>query len=201
METYNLAVATKKLYDSNLELFTLKTVRDILEVRKESTFFNLLSRLLQSKVLLKVERGKYALGKAKINDFSLANFLYSSSYVSFETALNFYNILSQFPYEITSATFKKPVQKTVWNKSFSYIHVQKNLFWGYKKRDSFLVATPEKALLDQLYLASKGWKSLSLDEYDFSSIDTRKFKIYLKKYPVSRQFNKVVKLLVSYFKL
>lgn len=196
-----MAIATKELYDSNLELFTLKTIGDILRVKKESTFYNLLDRLLQNKVLLKLERGKYALGKAKINDFSLASFLYPPSYVSFETALNFYNILSQFPYEITSATLKKPIQKTILDKSFSYIHIQKGLFWGYEKRNNFLVATPEKALLDQLYLSSKGWRSLSLDEYDFSSIDTRKFSAYLKKYPMNRQLNKVVKFLGDYFKL
>ena len=40
METYNLSAITKNIYNSGLTLFTVKTLRDILESHKESTTFN-----------------------------------------------------------------------------------------------------------------------------------------------------------------
>ena len=42
------------------------------------------------------------------------------------------------------------------------ITISKNLFWGYIKEDNYLIADREKALADQLYLASKGIKKFIL---------------------------------------
>lgn len=195
MVTYNLASVTKKIYDSGLVLFTLKTLRDILEIEKGSTAFSVIDRLVKNKVLLKAERGKYLLQNAKINDFRLANFIYQPSYISFESALNFYGILSQFPYEVTSATPKKTREKVINGQVFSYTHLKKDLFWGYEKKEDFLIAWPEKALLDQLYLAAKGLKAVSLGEYDFSFINRKKFKSYLEQYPKTKQFKKITTIL------
>lgn len=198
MERYNLATMTKKLYDSNFSLFTLKTLRDVLEIKKESTVFSVIKKLLQAGVLMKLEKNKYLLKDAKINDFALANFIYQPSYVSFESALNFYGVLSQFPYEISSATTKKTAGKIFQGKAFIYTQIKKDLFWGYDKKDNFVIAFPEKALLDQLYLAAKGYKKINLDEYDLSRMNVSRLKNYLKKYPKTRQFKVAVKILKEY---
>ena len=195
MAIYNLAAITQKLHNSGMSLFTIKSLKDILNVKRESSLFNLLFRLAQSKVLTRLERGKYVLAGKNISDFSMANFLYMPSYVSLESALNFYGILSQFPYETTSITPKKPKKKIIANKTFSYAHIKKSLFWGYEKKDGCLIALPEKALLDQIYLASKGLKSISLDEYNFSLINRTKTENYLKKYPQNSQFIRIINYL------
>ncbi|MCL5090908.1 MAG: hypothetical protein M1514_02765 [Patescibacteria group bacterium] len=130
METYNLAVLTKRIYESGLFFFSSKTLRDILTINNEVVFFRIINRLVKSEVLQKIEKNKYFLKGATFSDFALANFLYSPSYISFESALNFYGLLAQFPYEITSVTTKKPLQKNIEEKVFSYTHLQKNLFWG-----------------------------------------------------------------------
>ena len=201
METLNLALATKKIYDSGLKLFTAKTLAYILAVKKENTRFSLIKRLLRNKVLLKVERNRYILQNARVNDFSLANFIYKPSYISFESALNFYGILAQFPYEVTSSTAKKTKQKVIDKKVFNYSHLKKELFWGYEKKEDFLIALPEKAVLDQLYLASKGLRKIALDEYDFSLINRKILKENLKKFPQTGQFKKIVKTLKKSLKL
>jgi predicted transcriptional regulator of viral defense system len=198
MERYNLVAATKRIYDSRLSFFTIKTLKDILEVRKESSLFPVIKRLLQVGLLVKIERDKYLLKGAKVHDFALANFIYRPSYISFESALNFYGILSQFPYEVTSVTSKKTVKKTFESKVFVYNHIKMDLFWGYKKQDNFLIAFPEKALLDQLYLTAKGYKNISLDEYDLSRISTLRLKKYLRKYSRTRQFEGTIKILERY---
>jgi len=184
MGTYNLAIATKALYESRLTLFTTKTLRDIFGVAlPQSTFFSLLSRLGREKVLQKIERDKYMLAGGRVHDFSLANFLYEPSYISLETALNFYGILPQFPYEIASVTPKKPTTKTLNGKTYRYVRLKQTLFWGYDAEPGFLIAHPEKALLDLLYLQAKGLSRVHLDEIDISKLDSARLEAYAKRFP------------------
>lgn len=196
MESYNSAILAKKIYDSSLEFFNLKTLRDILAIRKESTFYNAVKRLTDNGILEKLEKNKYILKSSKISELKLANLLYYPSYISFETALNIQSVISQFPYEITSATTKKSSVKKINNSIFSYVHLQKSLYWGYSKKD-YLIAEPEKALLDLAYIACKGFKKINLEEYDLSIINKVKFKDYLNKYPVNPQFLKIKKELIK----
>src|SRR3989344_9703766 len=197
MEVYSLAIATKQIYDSKLTLFSLKAIRDILEVQKESTFFSIVKRLIKSDVIKKVEKDKYMLSTYQ-DYFAIANFLYKPSYISFETALNHYGILSQFPYEMTSATPKKTLQKVIDDKAYSYTHIQKSLYWGYDIRTGFVIAQPEKALLDQLYIASKGIKGENLNEYDYTHINKSIFFNYLENFPKTRQFEAKIKELYEF---
>lgn len=185
METYNLASITKKIYDSSFQFFTQKTLKEITGIKKENSFFSVLKKLIRNGVLVKIERGKYILEKRQIDDFSLANFLYQSSYVSFESALNFHGILSQFPYEITSATTRKSLTKSFEGKTFSYVHLDKKFFTGYEKKNGMLIAEPEKALADQQYLKSKGRKTINFDELDLKQINITKFNQYLKLYDLT----------------
>lgn len=198
MGRYNLGATTKKIYESGLSLFSLKTLRDILEIQKEGTLFSVIKKLLKTSVLIKIERNKYLLKSAKISDFTLANFLYQPSYISFESALNFYGILSQFPYEISSVTTRKTTKKEFEGKIFTYTQIKKDLFWGYEKKENFIIAFPEKALLDQLYLAAKGYKGINLDEYDLSRVRISRLREYLYKYPKTRQFKSIAKTLKKY---
>jgi len=201
MERYNLAVLTKKIYESKLSFFTLKTLRDILEIKKEATLFSVIKRLLEADILIKLEKDKYLLKSEKISDFALANFIYQPSYISFESALNFYGILSQFPYEITSATTRKTAKKIFQERIFVYTKIKKELFFGYEKKENFIIAFPEKALLDQLYLSSKGFKRINLDEYNLESLNVIRLKSYLEKYPETRQFKNAINLLREILKI
>lgn len=187
METSNLATPIQKIYQSKLNLFTTKTLRDILGVNiPQITFFTMLARLTRQNALRKLERDKYILADAHVNSFQIANFLYEPSYISLFTALNFYGIVSQFPYEISSITTKKPVTKIIDNVAYRYVRMKKNLFWGYELKEGFLIAQPEKALLDALYLMSKGLAVVHIDELDLSNIDKKRFDLYKKKFPTMK---------------
>jgi len=198
MGTHDLAKTTKRIYDTKLSFFSIKTLSDILEIKSEKTLFRYIKKLVNADVLIKMEKGKYMLADSEVSDFAIAYFLYNPSYISFETALNYHGILSQFPYEISSATSKKTAKKEFSEKFFTYTQIDKKLFWGYEKRDNFLMALPEKALLDQLYLASKGYKSINLQEYDFENVSTTKLKRYLKHYPKTRQLKSILHNLKKY---
>lgn len=184
METSNSAVLVKAIYQSNLELFTTKTLRDLLGSNiPQATFFSMLARLTRQNVLRKLERDKYMLVGGRAHDFRIANFLYEPSYISLEAALNFHGFLSQFPYEVASMTIRKPVTKTVDEKTYRYARIKRSLFWGYEPIQGFLIAQSEKALLDLLYLASKGLAILHTDELDTAKLDKARFIFYAKKFP------------------
>lgn len=187
METYTLTTFTKKLYKSPLALFTTKTLRDMSGTDlPQATFFSLLSRLTREKILEKIERNKYMLAGAGVHDFCIANFLYEPSYVSLEAALNFHGILAQFPYEMASITPRKPVTKTLNGKTYRYVRIKQTLFWGYAPLSGFLIAQPEKALLDLLYLQSKGLASARTDEMDLSKLDKPRLAAYTKRFPAMK---------------
>jgi len=175
METYNTSILVKKLYEMKLSLVTSRTLMDVFGIKNRRSFFQILLRFQENNLIRKIEKDKYQIVHKNVGDFEIANFLYEPSYISLESALNYWGILSQFPFEITSVTGKKSVTKKVDDKVFSYSQLSANIFGMYLKKDNFLIATPEKALFDQLYLVSKGIRSVDLDEYDLSKIKKKDF--------------------------
>lgn len=200
MKSYNMSLLTKRIYDSTLQLFSLKTIQELLEIDKTSSLFKVIKRLTESGVLTKIERNKYIINNYTDGEFCLANFIYEPSYVSFESALSHYGILSQFPYEITSATLKQTRSKQFSDKQYSYYKIKKELFWGYIKQDDYLIAEKEKALTDQMYLVSKGIKTSHFEEYNLLNIDRTKLKLFLSKYPRTHQFKSITTTLSHYLK-
>lgn len=201
METLNVADATKRLFQSDIFLFTLKTLRDILLLRSQDTLYLYIRKLIRLGVLTKLERGVYTLCARPPQTFCIANILHRPSYVSFETALNVHGILSQFPYEITSVTTGKPIQKTVQGKLYTYSRVQPAWFFGYEKTDGFLMATPEKALLDQAYFAVRGLRQFPIDEYDLSRIHKTRLAAYVSSLPKTAHTKRVAKRLSAYIRI
>jgi predicted transcriptional regulator of viral defense system len=197
MQTYNLGTVTKSIYDSGISFFPLKTLQDLLAISVKSSLYKVVERLVGSGVLIKAERDKYIVSNYKGSEFAIAHFIYEPSYISFESALSFYGILSQFPYETTSATTKQTKSKEYGNKWYGYYHIKNDLFWGYEKKDNYLIATKEKALLDQLYLFSKGIKQFPIDEYNLSSVNLKILTAQRNKYPNTKLFNQNFALLSS----
>lgn len=61
METLSVADATRRLYQSTVAIFTLKTLHDILPLDSLDTFYLYLRKLVRLGVLEKLERGLYVL--------------------------------------------------------------------------------------------------------------------------------------------
>jgi len=165
-----------KIYTTPQKFLTTKDLRDILEIKKERTFENAVRRLEAEKIIKKIEKGKYVKANSNYTDFEISQFIYNPSYISFETALNYYGLLEQFPYEITAVTTKKSIEKEFSGKSFSYSHMRKELFTGYKKEGIYLIAFPEKAIFDQIYMSIVGNKSegilkdIKTDSFDINLV-------------------------------
>lgn len=123
---------------------------------------NALTRWQKKGYLEKVRNGFYRLTSAKIigdaNLFYIANRIYSPSYVSLQSALRWYDFIPEGVFTITSVTTKKTKSFETPEGNFSFKSLRKELFFGYQLEKVgnhyFKIASPEKAILDYLYLNS-----------------------------------------------
>jgi len=144
-------------------------------------------REIKKKILIPITKGIYETNE-KTPGHYLAGTIYGPSYLSFEYALSYYGLIPERVYTYTNATFNK-------NKTKKY----KNFFGLYTYHDipktaypyevkvfvengySYTIASPEKALCDQLYIAPPQtsmkmlkaliFEDLRIDEEDFKHLD------------------------------
>jgi predicted transcriptional regulator of viral defense system len=120
-----------------------------------------LSRLAASGRLIQLRRGLYVLAppfqKVRPHPFLIANRMVRASYVSRQSALEYYGMIPEHVPVVTSATTSRPWRRETPLGTFEYRHIKPDFFHGYRtvelgEGQAALVATPEKALLDLLYL-------------------------------------------------
>lgn len=181
MESISTIEAWKKINASGVKLLTPIEVGKLWRINNENTAYKMLQRWEKNGLLKRITKGKYVVSDRNLNEFEIANLLVSPSYVSLESALSFYGILSQFPYVITSATTAKSRKLEVGNKDFEFSHISPVLFWGYGRANSALVATPEKAMIDAAYLASKGLRKIDPAEWDLTGTNKKVLSRYCRK--------------------
>lgn len=122
-----------------------------------------ISRWRQAGKIYQLRRGLYCLAppfqKVNPHPFLVANRLLPASYVSLQSALAYYGMIPEHVPVTTSVTTVRPAQWETPLGNFDFRRIQVDFFDGYRlvdigeKQRSF-VATPEKALLDLIYLES-----------------------------------------------
>lgn len=138
---------------------------------------NNLTRWMKKGYLIRLRKGYFAFSEYKSKpDYSLyfANRIYRPSYISLHTALSFYGMIPEAVVQITSVTTLKTASFTNDFGEYSYKNVKENLMFGYELKPmadnrTIQFATPEKALLDLLYLypfynSEQELEELRLDE-------------------------------------
>lgn len=178
------------------KIFTDEDLKIILPETTDEKIHNSLSYHFKQGHLKKFKRGVYSLveprNKNSISKFYLANFLYDPSFISFESALSHYGLIPEAVYETTSACFqeKKKMFKTT-EGIFSFSHSPVTPFFLDVVKDeqqSYLVASPLRALFDTIYSNRKVYKSLG-DLEDDLRIDLDELKNYLVSYEASEILN------------
>ena len=151
-----------------------------------------LSAWSQKKYIQKLKNGLYVISERAKNlkMETIAFNLYQPSYISLEWALFKYGLIPEIVFNPTSVTAK--TTRTFKNNFglFSYRHLKKELFFGYRKISEngqiYLIAEPEKALLDYLYLNSpkiktpEDIKELRFNEIEIEKLDKTKLRKYAK---------------------
>ncbi|MCX6792119.1 MAG: hypothetical protein NT149_03730 [Candidatus Gottesmanbacteria bacterium] len=181
MGTISATEIIKLLHAKPIPLFGLSELGSVLGIANRQTLYKKVQRLEASKILKKLMKGKYLFLLKDAGDFTIANFLRQPSYVSLESALSFYSIITGFPYQITSITIKKPSEIEAAGKSYAYSQISPDLFWGWEKKEDFLIATPEKAMLDYLYFAKKGLRTLDWEEIDMTRLNRKLLSSWARK--------------------
>ncbi len=141
-----------------------------------------LSKLVKAQKIKRLAQGYYTVDSASVDIEAFSLEYYFPSYLSFEWALSYYEILSQQSYGLTLATTNRGKIVDIEDNSLIYRHIQKKHFWGFIKRENSLIAEPEKAFLDQAYLSLNGAGVFDIEEMNLGILDRNRLKKYLKRF-------------------
>lgn len=120
-----------------------------------------LSDWVKANKVTQLRRGIYAMPQHNPHPFVVANHLVKGSYVSLQMALGYYHLIPEHVAVVTSVTTQRPGKFANKYGRFTYRHIHPNLFFGIDYRhlvdgEYAYIATPEKALLDLIYLQPQG---------------------------------------------
>ncbi|MBU0647083.1 hypothetical protein KKC67_00695 [Patescibacteria group bacterium] len=153
--------------------------------------------------IIKLKNGLYLIADKKnfaIKE-NIAFKMYEPSYISLEWALYHYGFIPEIVYNITSISTKATRKFKNYFGLFIYRKIKKELFWGYKKEEKngqiYLIAEPEKALLDYIYFNLPKIKNdadieeLRLNPIMIKKLDVKKLKKYTKLFK-NKKISKII---------
>jgi len=157
-----------------------------------------LSRMVKSGKYIPIVKGLYETDKSTPG-YLLAGSIYGPSYLSFEFALARHGLIPEAVYTFTCATFEKKKKKKYVTPfgTFTYQDIPSGAYsYGLefmKEGDYFyIIATPEKALCDQLYktkpvanykeLQNLIFEDLRIEEQELKKLNSKDIAILAKKY-------------------
>ncbi len=177
-----------------LSKYTVFSLQDIKKI-DESFYRSRLNEWQGKGYIKKIRRGYYMFADQSLNEsvlFSIANKIYSPSYISFEMALSYYGLIPESVYGITSATANKTKRFKAEIGEFIYSHLKSELMFGYKIEllggISFKMAEIEKAVLDFFYInppikTEADFFELRINEAEFKAkVNSEKLVKYLNSF-------------------
>jgi len=179
-------VGTEPLFNSGV---LLTGRHDAADVRRQ------LSRWVRDGRLIQIRRGLYALAppyaRARPHPFLVANSARSASYVSLQSALAYHGLIPESVPVVTSVTTGRPGAQSNPLAELVYKHVKPAWFHGYRQIEIVsgqhaFVATPEKALLDLIYLVPSADTSEYLNELRLHNLDQLDDRLLLETCRTSR---------------
>lgn len=139
-----------------------------------------LSRWVAQGRIHQLRRGLYVLAPPyqieNPHPFRVANRMVRGSYVSSQSALAFYNLIPEYTPSVVSVTTGRPHKWDTPLGLFIFRHIKPRYIDGYRLTDlgrgqyAFL-ATPEKAILDLIYLTPKGDSAAFLSELRLQNLE------------------------------
>ena len=149
-----------------------------------------LSRAVKKGLIHRLSRGYY------VNAFlkgwpaieEVGCFLRTPAYISGEWALHKHGLLLQVPQACTVITLQSSVGQSrslqYQGITFEFSRIAATLFFGFTREERYDLATPEKALLDLLYL--RGQIPFA-DELELSEVDFERLYQFSKTFPKTVQ--------------
>ena len=157
-----------------------------------------LTRMVQNGEYIPIIKGLYVTNRST-SGYLLAGSIYGPSYLSFEFALAYHGLIPKAVYTFTSATFEKKKKKKYETQFgiFTYRDIPSKAYASglELKREgeySYIIASPEKALCDQLYktkpvsnnkeLENLLFEDLRIEEQEFKRLDSDDITVLAEKY-------------------
>ncbi|MFN8790503.1 MAG: hypothetical protein ACK5Y2_03495 [Bdellovibrionales bacterium] len=141
---------------SNLGVDVLQTheVAKILDLSNAGASL-VLHRLEKAGEVLSLKKGLWLLDK-NASPFYIGEQLARpySAYVSLQSALYLHGLISQIPQTYYFVTLARSGKRDFLKSHYSYHRLEAYLFEGFELKDSFNLATPEKALFDTFYFSA-----------------------------------------------
>ena len=150
--------------------------------------------------LIQLRRGRYTLSEKfwyqQPSTYYISNYLYRPSYVSLHSALEFHGLIPEAVGMIQALTPKQTQRWITPIGTFHYRSIKQERFFGYRQyslngkgslsnQRRFLMAFPEKALLDLFYLSEGEWTSERIEEMriqNLRELDFTRFQRYAKRF-------------------
>jgi predicted transcriptional regulator of viral defense system len=171
--------------------------------------YSLVKRAIAAGEIIHIRRGLYCLAmkyqKKKVNFYALAQHIYGPSYVSLESTLRWHEWIPEAVYTITNSSLGKSKEFKTPLGVFSYSRVPQKIFYTGVEQltdeagNTFLMATPIKALADYVYVHKKDWaglkpvtESLRIESDEFESVTSEDLESLIENY-ASRRVQKFIK--------
>jgi len=169
----------KRLIENNI--FGMLDVVKLFPDEKPEAVRTQLYRLVKKEYIFPIKRGIYSFNKNKVEELELAGRLYSPSYISLETALNYYEIIPDVPIAIRSVTPITTKKIVTGLGNYYYLKIDSKLFFGFSQTP-FAIAHKEKALLDYFYLRKV--RKVTLDaRLNLKDFDWKRYHEYADFFP------------------
>lgn len=170
--------------------------------------------LLKEQKLISLKKGLYLWNSTTLPEyFSIANILYTPSYVSVESALSFYGLIPERVFTVSSMTFKASKRFSNSIADFEYIKISTAYYaFGIKRIELregqfALMASPEKALMDKIIRTSGVnirseiaarkflFDNLRIDEDLLKTFKSNEMKTWLEFAPKKESLLQVIQLI------
>ena len=188
-------VNIKKLY------FSAKDIADAFAISYDSAKVTC-SRYASKGLTIRVKRNLYVSRNKWSNMperdmFVITNMLQVPSYISLTTALVYYGVTTQVQRNfIESVSVRKTKRFDVEDVVFNFSKIKKQYFNYFLRKDNIFIATPEKALVDAIYLTAFNMYKLDFKAIEYKKLDFKKIRNILKQYPdrVKKLCDKICKI-------
>jgi len=168
-------------------------------LKKLNIYSSQLSLWKKKEYIGRLKKGMYFFAdeKEKMIAEEVSFLIYQPSYLSMEFILSYYGLIPEMVYAKTAITTKTTRKFSNDFGNFTYHHILPKLFFGYIPTETavgkYLVAEPEKAILDYFYFNlgklndRKDIEELRINCDEFRRLmDRKKMNVYLKEFNIKK---------------
>ncbi len=168
--------------------FRVEDVADLLDIKYNSARV-VCSRYVQKGYFVTFKNNFYILRENwdKFNKdelFKISNLLQVPSYISFMTALSYYDVSTQVQQNFfESACWRRTKSYEFEERVFNYYIIKKDYYFGFENYNGIFIAQKEKALIDSFYLYAYQKYKFDIDSIDFDKLNKKNLKELMRPYP------------------